>query len=164
LTYSITRNFHSTAVLWSPRKIRQAEERYKANKEQKLQEKVDKAHQKELKAQKKLQDERDKRQRRVERERVREEKARKKAADDAEKQRKKQERDAAKSIQIPRTGKRKASSKCSIEPTAKKQRARGAARVIIEASPSPAPPPVTTRSGRKTKPNKKWEQGRHHGT
>ncbi|KAK7177861.1 transposase, partial [Paraphaeosphaeria sporulosa] len=103
------KEFHSIAVLWSPRKIRQADERYKANKEQKLQEKVDKAHQKELKAQKKLQDERDKRQRRIERERVREDKARKKAADDAEKQRKKQEHDAAKSIQIPKTGKRKAS-------------------------------------------------------
>ena len=153
--------FYSAAVLWSPHKIRQAEDRYEANKEQELQKKVDKAHQKEVQTQKKLQDQPDKQQRRVERERVREEKARKKAANDAEKQRKKQERDAAKSIQLPQTGKRKASSKPSTEPAAKKQRARGAARVVVEASPSPAPPPVTTRSGRKTKPNKKWEQVKH---
>ncbi|KAF1363281.1 hypothetical protein EJ07DRAFT_173993 [Lizonia empirigonia] len=124
-------------------------------------EQVDKAHQKKLQAQKKLQDEQDKQQKKAERERVREEKAYREAAKKAEKQQKKQESDAAKAIQLPSRGKRKALSKPCTEPAAKKQRKRGATRVVVEASPSPAPPPVTTRSGRATRPNKKWEQGMH---
>ena len=113
-------------------------------------------------AEKKAQDEREKEQKRERREREKVEKAERKAAEQAEKQRKKQERDALKSIRLSQTGKRKVSQKAPTEPAAKKQRARGATRVVIEASPSPTPPPVTTRSGRTTRPNKKWEQFKHH--
>ncbi|KAF1927804.1 DDE-domain-containing protein, partial [Didymella exigua CBS 183.55] len=121
-----------------------------------------KARKKAEAAEKKVQDEREKEQRKVERARAKEEKALRKAAEKAEKQRKKQESNAAKSIQLSQTGKRKASQKPPTEPLAKKQRARGATQVVVEASPSLTPPPITTRSGRTTRPNRKWEQDKHH--
>ncbi|KAF1922239.1 uncharacterized protein M421DRAFT_427112 [Didymella exigua CBS 183.55] len=58
--------------------------------------------------------------------------------------------------------KRKASQKPPTEPLAKKQRARGATQVVVKASPSLTPPPITTRSGRTTRLNRKWEQDKHH--
>ena len=97
----------------------------------------------------------------MERARIKEEKALREAAEKAKKQRRKQESDAAKSIQLSQTGRRKALQKVPTEPAAKKQRVRGATQVVVEASPSPTPPPITTRSGCTTRPNKKWEQGKH---
>ncbi|KAF1922213.1 DDE-domain-containing protein [Didymella exigua CBS 183.55] len=87
-----------------------------------------------------------------------------KAEEAAAKARKKAEA-AEKKVQDEREKeqrKRKASQKPPTEPPAKKQRARGATQVVVKASPSLTPPPITTRSSRTTRPNRKWEQDKHH--
>ncbi|KAF1922285.1 DDE-domain-containing protein [Didymella exigua CBS 183.55] len=155
LLLQASKSYTSNAMLWSPTKVDKAQAQLRQNTRQQAEEAAAKARKKAEAAEKKVQDEREKEQRKVERARAKEEKALRKAAEKAEKQQKKQESDAAKSIQLSQTGKRKASQKPPTEPPAKKQRARGATQVVVEASPSPTPPPITTRSGRTTRLNRK---------
>jgi hypothetical protein len=162
LPLQASKSYTSTAMFWSPTKVDEAQHQLRLNSRAQAEETAAKLRKKHEQAEKKAQNEQEKEQKRGRREREKVEKAERKAAEQAEKQRKKQERDALKSIQLSQTVKRKASQKVPIEPAAKKQRARGATRVVIEASPSPTPSPVTTRSGRTTRPNKKWEHGNHH--
>ncbi|KAF1924554.1 DDE-domain-containing protein, partial [Didymella exigua CBS 183.55] len=162
LLLQASKSYTSNAMLWSPTKVDEAQAQLCQNTRQQAEEAAAKARKKAEAAEKKVQDEREKEQRKVEQARAKEEKALRKAAEKAKKQRKKQESDAAKSIQLSQTGKRKASQKPPTEPPAKKQRARGATQVVVEASPSPTPPPITTRSSRTTRPNRKWEQDKHH--
>ncbi|KAF1924863.1 uncharacterized protein M421DRAFT_401510, partial [Didymella exigua CBS 183.55] len=164
LPLQASKSYTSNAMLWSPTKVDEAQAQLRQNTHQQAEETAAKARRKADAAEKKVRDEREKERQKVERARAKEEKALRTAAEKAEKQRKKQESNAAKSIQLSQTGKRKASNKPPPEPAAKKQRVRGGTRVVVDASPSPAPPPVTTRSGRTTRPNKKWQQGKHRST
>ena len=74
----------------------------------------------------------------------------------AQKQRDKEARDAAKALQLPQTGKRKASQ--SAAPQKKQNRGGAAARSRQVTAPrSPTPLPTYNRRGRKIAPRKKFE-------
>jgi hypothetical protein len=101
--------YHGGAVMWSPRKGKEAGERRTVMVQQAAQQKLDKAKrkqdQKDMKVQKQLELE----QRRDERERVKKEREKEKAKKQAEQQRKKAGKPAAKATQNTQQGKRKAS-------------------------------------------------------
>jgi hypothetical protein len=153
--------YHGGAVLWSPRKIREARVREQVNKELKEQEQLQKSHRKELKTaaalHKKLEAEEAKAQRKLERERKAEERKAKAAELATACALKEQQRDAAtlqKSRDIPNKGKRAASRSAAPKST-KKRCVVGAGSGGEAASPLPQPPPKTTSRGRQINvPNK----------
>ena len=73
------------------------------------------------------------------------------------KKRKKSERNNPKRIQLPQTGKRKASKKPSTKPLAKKQCVGGARGGVAAEAPSQTIPTRTTQIGRNTKVPHKYE-------
>ena len=142
------KEYQSEAVLYSPRKVREARAREKVNRRTKLEEAAQKAKDKQEKTKKKLHEEKEKEEKRVAREeriarnkRIREEKA-------AATKRKKEERDAAKAIQLSQTGKRKALKKPPEEPRKPAKRTRRSTVGVVAAEPPAAPRTHTTRSGR----------------
>ncbi|KAF2621284.1 hypothetical protein BU25DRAFT_416204 [Macroventuria anomochaeta] len=138
----------SKATLYSPRKVCKARAQHKQQQSHNLEEKAQKAKDKQEKLAKKLREEKEKEERRVAREeriainkRIREEKA------EAVRCRK-EERDAAKAIQISQSNKPKTSQKPSPKPCKPAKRARRAIGGVVEEVPAPAPRTHTTRSGR----------------
>ena len=133
---------------------REAEVRYDVFQRLDMEEKLRKADKRELIAAKKLVEEKEKEERCVVREAAKEvrekEKANaaiKKAERQAEKPHQKQERDAAKAIQLSQKGKRKASQ---VTGSKKRQKRVHTGDVGGDGplTPSPAPPPITTRRSR----------------
>ncbi|KAF1359491.1 hypothetical protein EJ07DRAFT_119946, partial [Lizonia empirigonia] len=149
--------YHGGAVFWSPSKINEARFRERIRKQEEKEEALRKATNKEVAAAKKLVKEKEKEEKRVAREvakEVREKEkadaAIQKAEKQAEKQRQKEERDAAKAIQQPQLGKRKASE---AEPPKKRQKRGHNSGVDGGGPPAPplSPPPKTTTRGRNVK-------------
>jgi hypothetical protein len=156
------KKYHGGAVLWSPRKIREARARETVRQREEEQEKLQKTHDGELKTAARLHEkkiaEEAKALRQTARERAAEErKAR--AAELAPRALKKQQRDAAtsqKSRDTPNKGKRKASQSAAPNST-KKRRVVGAESGVDVPSPLPQPPPKTTRGRQIKVPQKfKW--------
>jgi hypothetical protein len=148
------KEYRSGAVLWSPRKIREAQTRERVKQHEEEQEKLQKSHDRELKAAailyKKKMAEEAKALRKVARERAAEERKAKAAELAAARALKKQQRDAAtsqKSRDIPNKGKRAASRGAAPKST-KKRRIIGARSSVDVPSPPPQPPPKTTTRGR----------------
>lgn len=149
--------YHGGAVFWSPSKISEARFRERVRKQEEKDEALRKATNKEVAAAKKLVKEKEKEEKRVAREVAKEvrekekaEAAIQKAEKQAEKQRQKEESDAAKAIQQPQLGKRKALEE---EPPKKRQKRchnSGVDRGGLPAPP-PAPPLKTTTRGRNVK-------------
>lgn len=142
------KEYRSPAVLYSPRKVREARFRARVNEQQHLKESIAKHYRKEQRAatalknklEKEEQSERYKK--RLEASRLRQ------AEEQAEKQRKAEERASGKAIQLPQLGKRTASKKASIKLHKKVTRSVGAKRGVVAEKPAPAPRTHTTRSGR----------------
>ena len=138
----------SEALLYSPSKVHAARQQYHNNETQRLEDEVAKYHRREEKAATALQNklEREKRsaehKKRVEARRIR------RAEEAAEQERKKRARNAAKAIQLPQSGKRKASQKPPPKPRTKQRRWAGAVGGGVAEEPAPAPRTTTTRSGR----------------
>ncbi len=143
------KEYYSSAVFWSPRKVREAQQRAQENHHKELEEAAAKARKKQERAEKKLQDEREKEQKRIERARKKEEEAQRKAAEQAQKKQPKSKRNAAKPIQLSQSSKRKASQKPPAKRTTKKRRVGGAVGSSSAAVRSPSPPPKLNSRGRK---------------
>jgi hypothetical protein len=149
--------YHGGAVFWSPSKINEARFRERIRKQEENEEALRKATNKEVAAAKKLVKEKEKEEKRVAREMAKEvrekekaDAAIQKAKKQAEKQRQKEERNAAKAIQPPKLGKRKASE---AEPPKKRQKRGHNSGVDGGGPPAPplSPPPKTTTRGRNVK-------------
>ena len=155
--------YHGGAVLWSPRKIREARARERVKQQEEEQEKLQKTHDRELKAaailyKKKIAEEA-KALRTIARERAAEERKARAAELAAARALKKQQRDAAtpqNSRDTPSKGKRKASRNAAPKPT-KKRRVVGAESGVNVPSPLPQPPPKTTTRGRQIKVPQKFK-------
>ncbi|KAF1961300.1 hypothetical protein CC80DRAFT_488609 [Byssothecium circinans] len=155
--------YHGGAVFWSPSKIREARAREQVRARQEAEEKLQKADDKELKAQAALYKKKIAEEKRVGRETAkveREKEKERKAAERAEIQRKKQqEKEAAtaqKSLQLSQRGKRAVSQKAG--PKAKRARVAHA----VEGGggggePAPSPPPKVNSRGRKINLLKKFK-------
>ena len=141
------REYHSTAVFWSPRKVREARYRQKIVEQEQEEERVQKARRKEQQIAAKLQRERETQERRQERERVKRAREEERAVKAAEKERQREARDAAKALQLSQTGKRKASLPASSN--SKRQKRGGDAGDASARTEAPQmAPTTTTRSGR----------------
>jgi DDE superfamily endonuclease/Tc5 transposase DNA-binding domain len=152
--------YHGGAVLWSPRKIREAQARERVREQEEEEQQLERARVKAEKAQQKalkLQQQEERQRLKVEK---REERERIKAAQKAARERKKQEKqNTQKSIQTSQKGKRKASN-----PPAKKQKKQRRTGSSVEGAEmgedaraiSPLPT-TTTRSGRNIKLPRKFK-------
>ncbi|KAF2819851.1 hypothetical protein CC86DRAFT_249087, partial [Ophiobolus disseminans] len=139
--------YHGGAVMWSPRKGREAEVRRTIRERQAEQEKLDKAKRKQGKEDAKIQKQLELEQRRDERERLKKEREREKAKKAAERERQKADKEAAKSSQATQELKRKAPQMSYLKKKRQKQSGGGASKVAVpEAAPSP--PARTTSRGR----------------
>jgi hypothetical protein len=154
--------YHSGAVLWSPRKIREARVRETVKQREEEAEKLQKEHDRDLKAAatlyKKKMAEEAKELRKIARERAAEERKARAAERVAARALKKQQRDAAtsqKSRDTPNKGKR-AASRGAVQKTAKKRRVVGARSGVDVPSPLPEPPTKTTSRGRRVNVPKKF--------
>ncbi|KAL7772999.1 hypothetical protein CFE70_002963 [Pyrenophora teres f. teres 0-1] len=137
------------AVFWSPRKLRQAKERKAAEDNERSQLQLQKAEISKSKEQARLSKLQAAQDKRVEREK-------KKEAREKEKAEKAADRDSKNAIQQAQNSKRKASKSCSE--SNKRQKHVVTATVVKESSgATPAPTPVTTRSGRNTKVPSKYK-------
>lgn len=155
--------YHGGAAVWSPRKIREAQARETVKQREEEQEKLQKTHDRELKAaatlyKKKIAEEA-KALRQVAKERAAEERKAKAAELAATRALKKQQRDAAtsqKSRDTLNKGKRKASQSAAPKST-KKRCVVGAESGVDVPSPLPQPPPKTTTRGRQIKVPQKFK-------
>ncbi|KAF1936086.1 hypothetical protein EJ02DRAFT_355103, partial [Clathrospora elynae] len=151
--------YHSSAVVWSPRKFREARIRQDIKEKEAEESQIQKAQTKEIKAAAQLYKLQIAEQKRVAREAAKENRERmkaEKAAQTAEHARIKQAQNEAqnteKALQLSQKGKRKASSKPST------QKRRKVAREVVEVEePAPAPPPRTSRRGRNINLPKKFK-------
>jgi hypothetical protein len=100
--------YHGGAVLWSSRKVREANVRWDVKDQEEHQEKLAKANRKELREAAKLQKEIEKEERRVPAAKKKVEQEKEKAEKAAKRERDKQERDSRKAVQQSQSGKRKA--------------------------------------------------------
>lgn len=137
----------SEALLYSPSKVRDARQRNRLNETKRLEEEVAKHHRREEKAATTLRNKLERERRSVAYTARLEASKKKRAEEAAERQRKQQERDAAKAIQLPQLGKRKASNKPQKKPQKKQRRSAGAARGVVVEEPALTPRTYTTRSG-----------------
>ena len=153
------KEYHNKPLFFSPRKVREARYRNKVNEREKLEEEAAKADRQQKRANTALQNKLEKERKSKAWREKQEESKRKKAEAEAEKQRKK-ERDAAKAIQSPQLGKRKASQKAAAKPR-KKQKpvgdAVGAASGVAAAPRTPSTSLTYNSRGRKIKAPKKFE-------
>ena len=156
------KEYHSGAVLWSPRKIREARARERVKQQEEEQQKLQKTRDRELKAAatlyKKKMAEEAKVVRQLARERAAEERKARAAELAAARALKKQQRDAAtsqKSRNTLKKAKRKASRSAAPVST-KKRRVVSAGSGVDAAPPPPALPPKTTARGRQINVPKKF--------
>lgn len=141
---------HHKPLFWSPRKVREARFRARVNEQQQLEEEAEKADRKLARASIALRNKLEKEQRsKAYKEKLENAKV-KRAQEAAERARKQKERDAQKSIQLPKTGKRKALQKPLAILRKKQKHSVAATRGVVAEEPAPAPAPRThtTRSGR----------------
>jgi hypothetical protein len=154
--------FHSRAVFWSPRKLREARAREVVKQREEEEEQLQKTERKQIReaaaALKKIQKEEAKEQRRLDKEKRDEERAVRaenlRHAREA-KQAAKQAATSKKSAEQANKAKRKASHK-SQPKTAKKRRVSGAAASGVGHEPAPEPPPKATSSRSNIKPPAKY--------
>ncbi|KAI1667284.1 hypothetical protein L13192_07993 [Pyrenophora tritici-repentis] len=130
--------YHGGSVFWSPRKLREARAREAVRERDETEEKLQKARSKkkpcgEAETQDELEE------RRVERQRLKEMRELERAEKAAERARQKEERDAAKAIQLPQKGKRRASAATSSNN--KRQKRVEAARAGAQVQEEPPAPP-----------------------
>lgn len=156
------KEYHSGAVLWSPRKIREARARERVKQQEEEQQKLQKTRDREFKAAatlyKKKMAEEAKVVRQLARERAAEERKARAAELAAARALKKQQRDAAtsqKSRNTLKKAKRKASRSAAPVST-KKRRVVSAGSGVDAAPPPPALPPKTTARGRQINVPKKF--------
>lgn len=148
--------YHGGAVIWSPRKFREACARNKVRQDEEEALLIQKAEEKENKRVKKAYEHQAKEKRKVERAAKAEKTRVEKAGKAAERERKKQENDSKRALSTSQTGKRKASA--ILAPKAKRVRRFGdelSGNRWVEAS-SAAQTSVSQR-GRTTKPRKIFE-------
>ncbi|KAF1935621.1 hypothetical protein EJ02DRAFT_330495, partial [Clathrospora elynae] len=148
--------YHGGAVMWSPRKGREAGVRRKVMEQQTEQEKLDKAKRKQEKEDAKIQKQLELEQRRDERERLKKEREKEKEKEKkaAKKQCQKAEKEATKSGQATQQLKRKAPQSVPPKNKCQKQSGGGALKVAVpEAAPSP-PPRIMSRGRNVTLPSK----------
>lgn len=154
------KEYHNNPLIFSPRKVREARYRNKVDEREKLEEEAAKADRQQNRANTALQNKLEKeRKSKAWREKQEESKRKKAVEAEAEKQRKKEERDAAKPIQSPQLGKRKASQKAAAK-SRKKQKPVGDAvgAASVAAVPrTPSPSPTYNSRGRKIKAPKKFK-------
>ncbi|KAI1680824.1 C-terminal domain containing protein [Pyrenophora tritici-repentis] len=139
--------FHSGAVWWSPCKLREARFRQLVKEKEKEKELLDKIELKEAKENNRIYQLKIKEAARAAREEAKKVRDEAKAVKAAELDAKRRDRDAAKAIQQPQSGKRKA-SKPAAKQQPKKRRVGGAGGGTLAEVAAPAPPPTTTRRGR----------------
>lgn len=146
------KEFHSSAVVWSPRKIREARAREAVRAEEEHKEELRKAAKKQTQKDNKLQRELDKEKRRLEQEKKKVERERVKAKKEAERVRKKAESDRNKALQLSQKGNnsstRALASRVSKKKRPNPRRGRTASKVVQ--TPESPPPARTTKSGRTT--------------
>jgi hypothetical protein len=147
--------YYGGAVLWSPRKIREARVRETVKQREEEAEKLQKEQDRDLKAAatlyKKNMAEEAKELRKIARARAAEERKARAAQRVAARALKKQQRDAAtsqKSRDTPNKG-RRAASRSAVQKRAPRRGVVGAARGDVVPSPLPEPPPKTTSRGRR---------------
>ena len=146
--------YHSGAVFWSPRKIREARAREVVKQRDEQEKKLKKFEMKELRESAKLYKQKVAEEKRVERERVRMAREKERAEKAAEKQHQKEMRDSAKALQLSQLGKRKA-SKSSLTPNKRRKQMGGAgASVVAVVEPSALPTRVTSRGRNVSLPSK----------
>jgi hypothetical protein len=138
------KEFQSSAVFWSPRKVREARVREDMKQQEAEEGNLQKSQRKELKAAAALYKKQQLAEAKVERERIkevkkkeREDKAKRLAASRAEKQRQKETENTQKALQLSQRGKRPASEK--VAP--KSKRARGAVGLQVEVVAAEEAPP-----------------------
>lgn len=147
--------YHGGAVVWSPRKLREARVRQAVKEKEEKEAQLQKAETKELKKAAQLYKQKIAEEKRVERERLKEVREKEKAEKAAKRQRQKKERDSAKAPKKSQDRKRKASRL----PTASNKRQKrvasqlGHAQVQEELS---SPQPQVTSRGRNVKLPKKF--------
>ncbi|KAG9379136.1 hypothetical protein A1F94_010905 [Pyrenophora tritici-repentis] len=139
--------FHSGAVWWWPCKLREARFRQLVKEKEKEKELLDKIELKEAKENNRIYQLKIKEAARAAREEAKKVRDEAKAVKAAELDAKRRDRDAAKAIQQPQSGKRKA-SKPAAKQQPKKRRVGGAGGGTLAEVAAPAPPPTTTRRGR----------------
>lgn len=139
--------YRGGAVLWSPRKIREARHRQRVFEREEQEEKLKKAELKELREANKLYKEKLAQEKRVAREEARVERERERAEKAAQKAAQREARNTAKAIQLSQKGKRKASSD-STPKNKRQKRAVGAAQGVDAVQAISCAPTVTTRRGR----------------
>jgi hypothetical protein len=154
------KEFQSSAVFWSPRKVREACVREDMKQQEAEEGNLQKSQRKELKAAAALYKKQQLAEAKVERERIkevkkkgREDKAKRLAASRAEKQRQKESENTQKALQLSQRGKRPASEK--VAP--KSKRARGAVGLQVEvvaAEEAPPEPPKQSRTRTIRRPNR----------
>ncbi|KAI1683457.1 DUF4670 multi-domain protein [Pyrenophora tritici-repentis] len=120
--------YHGGSVFWSPRKLREARAREAVRERDETEEKLQKLRSKKQREEARLQRQDELEERRVERQRLKEMRELERAEKAAERARQK-ERDAAKAIQLPQKGKRRASAATSSNN--KRQKRVEAARAVI---------------------------------
>jgi membrane protein involved in colicin uptake len=143
------RNWRGGAVLWSPRKIREANTRLAIKEREAEEEKVAKAQRKVDRANNKLEKEKEAEKKRVGKEETKKRKE-KEAAEKARaaKEQKQRDKDAATSQKLAQQANKlkRAASHKSQPNTVKKRRVGGAPKAAVVPEPAPAPPPKATSS------------------
>jgi hypothetical protein len=146
--------YHGGAVMWSPRKGREAEVRRTIMEQQAEQEKLDKAKRKQGKEDAKIQKQLELEQRRDERERLKKKREREKAKKAAERERHKADKEAAKSCQATQKLKRKAPQVPYFKNKRQKQSRGSASKVTVPEAKLSPPPRITSRGRNVTLPSK----------
>jgi hypothetical protein len=154
---------HGDGVWWSPSSKQEADARDRANEAYQEQLELEKATKRELQQTQKLLQQKEKEGKQARRVAEKEERARVKAVKDAEvaerrveKQRKKQACDAQKALQLPKTGKRKASQSTAPRKKQNCSSVGGGSRPTAHAR-SPTPPSKLNSRGRKIAPPKRFQ-------
>ncbi|KAH3991532.1 hypothetical protein HBI56_220310 [Parastagonospora nodorum] len=145
-----SQEYYGGAVLWSPRKVKDARVREHRRKKDEMEEKLQKSKLKELRESAKLLKKREAEERRVAREEAKVVREKEKAEKQAEREHQKQQRNAEKAIQLSQRGKRKASQAVSSKEKRQKRVGDAAGSIQVPPAPSPPPPRVTSR-GRNVK-------------
>jgi hypothetical protein len=145
--------YHGGAKLWSPRSVQRARDCRASQQQQAELEKLQKAEQTEANKAARLCKLQLQKAKRVERERVWDENRKRKAAEKAERDHQKRLRDAAKAIQLPQKGKRKASQPHKL--ATKRQKRVGVAPAVVGVASVAPGTPARSRRSRPIQPSKK---------
>jgi hypothetical protein len=148
------RNWRGGTVLWSPRKIREANTRLAIKEREEEEERVAKAQRKVDRANKKLKNKKEAERKRVEREKKKVDQQKKKADEAAGKARKAAEKKAAQEAETSKklaqqANKLKRAASYKSQPkTVKKRRVGGGPKAAVVPEPAPTPPPRASTKGR----------------